>query len=110
MVLTRGMLGRVDSSGAATLTRNVDTAAYLAWMKGTVVFRSTPLGEVAAELGRWYDVEVRLGDATLGTRRLTAELRDESLDETLRRLRMILGITVERSGRTVVLKPRTPTA
>jgi ferric-dicitrate binding protein FerR (iron transport regulator) len=104
--LTRGMLGYVDSAGTLTVTRHVDPDAYLAWMKGILVFQAVPLDDVARELSRWYDVDVQLGSAELAARRITAELRDESLDETLRRLRMILGITVERDSGTIVVGTR----
>ncbi len=104
VTLGQGDLARLDSAGTATVTR-VDPAAYLAWTQGALVFSGTPLREVLPQLARWYDLDIRLADASLGARRLTATFRDQSVRAVLDLMALSLDLRVERSGRTVLLRP-----
>lgn len=94
-------LGRVDTTGTPRVTRGVNVDSYLAWMRGRLAFDQTPLADAAAEIGRWYDVQVSLGDAALRTRRLTIAFGDESLDQILDAIAFITHARYERSGKRV---------
>ena len=37
--------------------REVDASLYTSWIKGRFEFRDTELGDIAAQLSRWYDVK-----------------------------------------------------
>jgi ferric-dicitrate binding protein FerR (iron transport regulator) len=104
VTLGQGDLARLDSAGTATVTR-VDPAAYLAWTRGALVFDGTPLREVLPQLARWYDLDIRLADDSLGARRLTATFRDQSISAVLDQMALSLELRVKRAGRTVVLHP-----
>jgi transmembrane sensor len=106
MVLTRGDVATLDARGTATRTRGVELASFTSWTNGVLKFDRAPLREVAAALNRWYDIDVRVADSALAHRRLTAEIRTETADETLARIGLVLGVSVERDGRRVVLSPR----
>jgi len=58
---------------------------------------------VLPQLARWYDVDIRLGDSSIGARRLTATFRDQPVSVVLDLVGLSLGLRVERTGRTVVL-------
>ena len=81
--------------------------SYVSWTRGVLRFDQTPLHDVVAQLGRWYDLDIRLADSALGARRLTAEVRTETASEALRRIGLTLDVDVELHGRTAVLSPRT---
>jgi transmembrane sensor len=104
-VLTRGQLGRLTKGSAVTAVRNVDVDAYLGWTKGRLAFDETPLPEVVAELGRWYDAEFRIADSSLISRRLTGSFTTESLDEVLTVLGPALDVRLERVADTVIVHP-----
>jgi transmembrane sensor len=106
VTLGQGDLARLDSAGTATVSR-VDPAAYVAWTRGALVFDGTPLREVLPQLARWYDLDIRLADASLGARRLTATFRNQSVPAVLDQMALSLELRVERAGRTVVLHPST---
>lgn len=105
-VLTRGDLARLDSTGPVRLERGVDVARYLAWTQGRLEFVNAPLRDVLPELARWYDLDIRLADSTLGGRPLTASLGTESAAEMLRLLEASLDVRVRRTGRVVTLQPQ----
>ena len=102
VVMHKGMVGRVTSDGATTVASDIDTDRLTAWTDGTLRFDNTPVTEAVAELARWYDLDVRIADASLARRRVTATLRDEALSEILDLFALGLSARVERHGRVVV--------
>jgi transmembrane sensor len=105
VTLGKGDLARVDTSGMVTLARGADVEPYIAWTHDSLVFRGTPLREVAAALSRWYDLDVVLGDSAIGDRHLALTLDTEAPDVALRLIALSLDLRVERRGQTVSLYP-----
>jgi ferric-dicitrate binding protein FerR (iron transport regulator) len=58
---------------------------------------------VAAELSRWYDVDVRLEGAGLGAQQLTAEFHNEPITKVIPMVQASLGLKLRQSGRQYVL-------
>ena len=106
MTLTRGDVATLDARGTTTRTRGVAVASFTSWTRGVLAFEHAPLTDVILELNRWYDIDIRLSDAALGARRLTAEIRRESASEALQRIGLVLDVRVAQRGRTVLLSPR----
>jgi ferric-dicitrate binding protein FerR (iron transport regulator) len=94
---------RVSPAGAMEVRRGVDVSYYLAWTEGRLEFRDAPLGSVATQLSRWYDIDMRLGDPAIASRRITMSLDTESVAEMLSLLEASLDLRVEQKGRTVTL-------
>ena len=103
--LTDGMLARLDSTGTAIVRQGIDVRDYRSRDHGALTFNDARLNEVLAELSRWYDLNIRLADPTLGARRLTASFEGESAQQAIRRLAMALGLRAEQHGRKVTLEP-----
>jgi transmembrane sensor len=103
LVLGARDLARLDSAGVATLRRGVDVRRYLAWTRGVLGFDGTPLSDVVLTLERWYNVEIRLADSTLGARRLTATFTNEPIDLVLKRIALTLGLRLERGDGSMLL-------
>lgn len=103
LVLEARDLGRLEPRGIAAVRRAVDVGRYLAWTRGVLAFDGTPLGDVVRTLGRWYNVEIRLADSALATRRLTATFQNESIDQVLKRIGLTVGLRVERAEGSVFL-------
>ena len=103
LVLEARDLGRLDANGGATFRRGIDVARQLAWTRGILAFDGTPLRDVVHTLGRWYDVEVRVGDAdtTFAARRLTATFTNEPINLVLQRIALTLGLRVDHTAGSV---------
>jgi transmembrane sensor len=56
--------------------------------------------KVAAELKRWYGVELRIDDATLASHHVTASFNGEPVQEVLNVLGLALGARIELNGNT----------
>ena len=96
--LTARQLGQLDQAGVITVQSGVDLDRYLAWTDGRLVFDNTPLREALPQLGRWYDLDFRLGDSSLGVLPLTATFTNQPTDDVLQLLALTLGLREERRG------------
>ena len=105
-LLAAGDVGRIDSAGRALVEQGADTTAHLGWTGGRLVFRDATVAEVAAQLGRWYDVRVEVAPAVAG-RRVTVNMPAGSLTAVLRAVTVPLDtrFAYDREGRTVHVGP-----
>jgi len=105
VALGSGQLGRLDASRLVSVVSNVDVEQYLAWQHAQLVFKNTPLRDVVRELGRWYDVDVTLGDSTLATVPITGSFTGESADAVLGDVARLLDLRYTRNGGRALLAP-----
>ncbi len=106
IVLRRGDVGSLGSTGYATTTHARRVATYLDWADGRLTFVYRPLPEVMLTIGRWYDLEVRVPDARLASRLVTAEFSTQSPSEMIDALALAVDASVEREGRVVTLRAK----
>jgi transmembrane sensor len=100
VALGAGQLASFDDAGTASV-RPVDTAAYIAFSDGRLVFDGTPLDEVVSELGRWYDLDVRLAAPEFAGRHISASFTGLAEDDVLGAVAAAAGLRYTRQGRTV---------
>ena len=105
-VLLPGQLGRLERNGTPVVER-VDTSAYFAWTEGRLVFDDVALRDALPQLSRWYDLEFRLADSSLGRVPLTATFRNQPTEDVLDLLAASLGMRQVQSGRTVTFHSAT---
>jgi transmembrane sensor len=103
--LTAGDVGTVAANGTATRRRDPNVARFEAWTSGQLVFDDRPLAAVVAELGRWFDVDIRIADSAVARRRVNGVYGTPSLEGVLDALAASLAIHYERDGRTVTISP-----
>ena len=48
---------------------NVDASLFTSWSQGMYEFRKTELGDIAAQLSRWYNVDIRFNNEKLKHKR-----------------------------------------
>jgi ferric-dicitrate binding protein FerR (iron transport regulator) len=108
-VLQPGDVAEVPSTGATVVKRNQNVERLLGWTRGELVFEDTPLSNVARELERWFDVQVRIEDPALSPKRWTAALRiSDSLETVLDVMSKTLGVRAERTGNVVTIRGGRP--
>jgi transmembrane sensor len=96
LLLKKSQLGRVLSNGQLAFRSGVDANAYLAWTRGQLVFEDASLTEVAADLSRWYDADVRVADPRLALRHFTGQFERRSLNEAVHVVAAVTGVPVRR--------------
>lgn len=104
VIVTHGMMATAGADGVLRVRSGLATDRYLSWTDGRLAFDDTPLPEVVAELSRWYDLDIRLGDPQLASRTLTASF-DDPPAPVLVALEGALGVRATRVGRVVTLYP-----
>jgi ferric-dicitrate binding protein FerR (iron transport regulator) len=81
-----------------------DLRGRTAWRDGALEFSGAPAATILARLGEWYGTSIRLDDATLGSRPITATMPTDSLDEALEVVALLLGVTVDHHDGQIVLR------
>ena len=113
-VLQPGDVAEVPTTGETVVKRRQNVERLLGWTRGELVFDDAPLSDVARELERWFDVQVRIEDPALRAARWNVSLRiSESLDTILKLIETTLGVRAERNGTLVTFRrgpPANPTA
>ena len=79
----------------------MDTAAYFAWIAGTLVFDNTPLREALPRLARWYDLDFRLADSALGDIPISGRLDRSISPSRLDLFAASMGLEQTTRGRSV---------
>lgn len=98
-VLLAGGVLRVERRSASGVEEDV------AWMGRQLSLRDAPVSVMAAELARWYGLELRVTDSTLRSRRLTATFEHAPREELARVLAAALGGTARLAGDTLWILP-----
>ena len=104
VVLKAGDRGSLNSTGKVVTRRGTGNDDDMAWLNGRLVFRETPITEVASQLRRWYGIELRLADPSLASRHLTATFSGEPADRVLQVISLALGADIDRHGDTAVVR------
>ncbi len=102
-LVVRGQVGRIQPGGPVAVRDISDLAPYIGWTDGRLIFKDTPLREALPQLGRWFDLEFRLGDSSLASRHVTASLGEQPTSDVLDLLALSLGVRQERRGGVVTL-------
>jgi transmembrane sensor len=76
-------LSQVVDGGAPGVVTVTDTRGILAWMGGALVFKSTPLLEVIAELQDRYGAQIELKDSSLTRLTVSAEFAGQSFGDVM---------------------------
>ena len=105
VILQAGDKGQLRKDGQIVTTRGTVTVDDVAWMNGRLVFRETPVAEVASVIHRWYGIHLRMSDSALMSRRITATFNGETPAEMLEVLGLVLGAEIERRGDSAVVSP-----
>jgi transmembrane sensor len=92
----------ISSDSGMLVRRDQNLDSYFAWTRGQLVFDDAPLSDVAAELSRWFDLDVEVADSTIANRTLNVSLLTTTpIEEILQIIGSSTDVKVERRGRVV---------
>lgn len=97
---------QADVSNAGLVTVRPASATQLLFDRGILTIEDTPLPKAIADLNRWYNADIRLGDTTLAIRAVGGKFSAGSLEDLMEFLEFTLNIRAERDGRVLTLFPR----
>ena len=93
--LTRGQVARVGSNGDFRVETVENVHDLLDWPGGILLFQSTPLPQVVEEVAVHFGVAIGLDDPALAARTLTAWFGDETLDEVVESICLLVQAECE---------------
>ncbi len=103
-ILTAGYEAELYRSGVqlSQLTK----ANRFAFAEGVLFIESRSLTDAIPDLNRWFNVDIRLADSSLESRRVTGSFEIGSITDLMWILETTYGVRATRNGRVVTLYPR----
>jgi transmembrane sensor len=95
----------VIAGGAAQPAVQVDLDAALSWRSGILQFKDASLADAVAQLNRYSETKIVLGDPALAQERLSGSFRAGDQDMFVSALALYLPVEAERSGTTITIRP-----
>lgn len=92
-----------ETAGLGQL-QTVEADQLTAWVNGQLIFKRTPLREVAAELERYHPVQFTFADTKLAQETLSGTFNSDDIDPFLHALETILPIRAKRNGQQIQLR------
>ena len=107
-VLAAGDRGSMTTDGTVSTYPHAVGSDDTAWTTGRLVFNDASLARVAAELHRWYGVNMRFADSSLLNTRYTNSFQGEPVDQVLKVIGMTLELRIDRQGDSATVYRRGP--
>jgi transmembrane sensor len=106
--LRAGEAAFVTANGRAAKVASTSARTLVGLVHGRLVFDDAPLSTVAAELSRWFDVEIRIPDQRLAQRRVSAVYNRPTLSGVLDAIAATVSVRYQRVGNVVTILPANP--
>lgn len=105
VVLKPNQVGVASTSQRITVSEHAHIMDVIAWKNGLFLFENTTLADVGRQLGRWYNIQVQLGEG-LANRRITGKIaRDVKLSQVMKMLHY-LGIQTNLNDNNLMMIPQ----
>jgi len=105
VLLKPNQIGVTAASQQIRITEHQDITNIIAWKNGLFLFDNTAMTDVGRQLGRWYNIDVQLGEG-LGAKRITGKIeRDVKLSQVLKMLHY-LGIETIIKDNNLIMIPQ----
>lgn len=103
--LHAGQVAVVDANGRVAKVAGTSAETLAAWVHGRLVFVDAPLSTVAADLARWFDVQIRIPDERLARLPVSTRQNRSTLSSILDAIKATHPVRYERVGNVVTLLP-----
>ncbi|HEY4276092.1 MAG TPA: FecR domain-containing protein [Rhizomicrobium sp.] len=90
-------------SDAGQQHTKADMETVMAWRRGLLIFRGTPLSDVVAEINRYRGGRIILADADVGKRPVIGIFHTAHIENTVNQIRQLLAVSMMRLPGGVVL-------
>ncbi len=104
VILTSGQKGTWGDGQLSAV--NNDNPNFMAWKTGILQFNDQSLVEILPQLADFYGKVIRIEDgyqATAAQQKATISFQDQSCDEVLHELQLLLGFNYKQEGDTIVI-------
>jgi transmembrane sensor len=98
-----GSVGSMTAGASPTVREVDDVFAFMSWPKGVLVFQATPLSQVVEEVSRQYGRTLRIEDASLAQRRVTAWFQGEPFEAVAESICIVTEAECRADGMGVIM-------
>jgi transmembrane sensor len=98
VTINEGMMSSWTKDREASAPVKVDLQNMLAWMRGELIFESTPLKDVIIQLERRYNIVINVEDESLLSRRLTASYSVETIDDIIKNVALTINVSYRKEN------------
>jgi transmembrane sensor len=98
VIINGGMMSIWTKDRGASAPVKVDLQNMLAWMRGELIFESTPLEDVIIQLERRYNIVIKVEDESLLSRRLTASYSVETIDDIIKNVALTINVSYRKEN------------
>lgn len=85
------------------LTAIKDTSSFVGWTRGKLVFNNAPFAKVMKKLKRWYNIDIKAGNAKSVKQKFTGKFTSsQSVDEVLDAISLTLNMNYTRQDSTII--------
>ncbi len=107
LLLTPGEMATVNLSGSVDKQSLAEAEGATAWTDGRLIFRNIRLSDLAAEIYRWYNLQIVITDAALARQRVHVVLSSTELsDDRLAVLASGIGAQIVRTDSIITISPQ----
>ncbi len=103
VIIKKGMMSSWNEKTGVSTPVKIDLQRTLAWVRGELMFDSTPLTEVITQLERRYNIIIKVEDESILHRRLTANYNVEPIDEIIKNVALSVGINYRKENDKIYL-------
>ncbi len=98
VTILKGMMSTWSKEMGSSAPVFADVSTMLAWMRGELIFESTPMREVIVQLERRYNIIIGVDDPSILTRRITARYQSESIDEIIKNIALTIDVAYKKEN------------
>lgn len=103
--IRKNQLGVLHAEAESEVTNITDIDWYMGWTTGKLIFDDRSFNEILTKLERWYVIDIKLDDASIGDQRLSAEIDySQPMIEVLEGIALSLNTVFERDDRTITFR------
>jgi transmembrane sensor len=104
-LVTAGNVSQAAAGDPPSAPQTANVHELLNWMGDVLIFQDTPLADAAQEIQRKYHVPVRIMDAALRERTLTAVFDQQNLDTVITTVCRVIDASCQVQDSVVVVRP-----
>ena len=93
VILQKNEMGVCEQDLNISEPKTVDAMHLVGWLNNTLVFEMTPLREIVQDLERFYNKKIVLVDDSIGSKTMTGEFKNQSIDQVLFAICTTLDLT-----------------
>lgn len=95
-----------DKTAESFQIDSINALNYIGWINNRLEFDNARLSDILTQMGEWYGVDIVYPANYAHKTRMTFMVRDESIEEILNAIQMIIPIRYHREEHTIYIKPR----